>query len=180
MSLCLCGDFLDKAKYSNKRAKYSIDILLGMPYNFIDFEGEDEMRMEDFPKEGRRFPRVPKILPVQAKIIDRKGKEISTLISLETKDVSQGGMQLDWPKGWSCKECVRCPSWTYNRDCQLRRGDKEAVRPIPSNIYLKIDMELIAEIISHIVWVGSPDNGNGHYPVGVFFTKKSLKTPALN
>lgn len=130
------------------------------------------MKINDLLKEKRRFPRFQRTIPVTVKIIGKKEREISSSISLDTKDISQGGMMLSWPKGWKCGECTHCLAWIYNRDCNLRKtgnGDGKSVHPIPLNTYLKIDIIPfeIGGMRSHIVWVGSPEKENGHYPIGI-------------
>jgi len=138
--------------------------------------------------ERRRFKRVEAKLPIRCRIYHRdKGINVSNEITTSTKNISQGGVLLDWPRGWECEECVHCLGWIYNLNCRLKdRPEKKMTRSLDPGIFLSVELEpptpaKPTKTLAKVVWVKGPrTHREDTYNVGVAFnqplkSKKSLK-----
>lgn len=100
--------------------------------------------------ERRRYSRLSIESSVKCVILDRlKKNKISYEILSKTRDLSEGGLLLSWPKSWECKVCSNCLAWIFNHKCILK-GDEESL-PENMNKYLPAATFLQIELVPPIV-----------------------------
>ena len=126
-------------------------------------------------KDKRKYKRfdVEKALTGQ---ICRKDKKtlLSAEIPMSSKDISAGGMRLQWPKGWQCKKCNKCLGWVFNHDCRFKSNETNRInRILDEEVLLKVTIEghrdKIKEIFLKVVWTEKAEDLNEHYDVGLNF-----------
>ena len=56
--------------------------------------------------ERRKYKRVDVNVAINGKLIDPQKKvDITGDISLKAKNLSEGGVLLEWPRSWNCDTC---------------------------------------------------------------------------
>ena len=108
--------------------------------------------------------------------ICRKDKKtlLSGEIPISTKDVSAGGMRLQWPKSWQCKKCNKCLGWVFNHNCRFKNNETNRInRILDEDVLLKVtiegNMEKIKEVFLKVVWTEKVEDLRDHYDVGLNF-----------
>ena len=129
--------------------------------------------------ERRRFKRVEAKVPVRCRIVHRKKKlPFSVEITLYTRNISQGGLLLSWPRGWGCKECSHCLAWIFNLNCKLKEEPcQETTRFLNPTTFLGLEIESHAfpgsiKTTAKVVWVKEPQSPQEDtYNVGIAFAE---------
>lgn len=129
--------------------------------------------------ERRRFKRVGAELPIRCRIVHKKKRlPLSNIIEVYTRNISQGGLLLSWPRGWDCGKCSHCLAWIFNRDCKLKKEPyQEKTRFLCPTTFLKLEVEATISqnpirTSAEIVWPREPQSlQEDTYNVGIAFTK---------
>ena len=108
--------------------------------------------------------------------ICRKDKRtlLSGDIPVSTKDISAGGMRLEWPKKWECKKCNKCLGWVFNHNCRFKNNETNRInRLLDDEVLLKVSVEgcrdKIKDIFLKVVWTKKTEDLYDHYDVGLNF-----------
>ena len=145
--------------------------------------------MEKKVAERRKFERVVIDIAVKGKLIDPQKKiDISPNIALKAKNLSEGGVLLEWPRSWDCDTCSNCLGWAYNFNCKLKEkgeaGEEFNKDLVPElHITLNIapgnDIESL-ETLTKVKWVSAPEDPSAErYPIGVSFVEEEKKESDL-
>lgn len=139
--------------------------------------------------ERRKFGRVQIDVAVTGKLIDSQKKiDICRDIALKAKNLSEGGVLLEWPRSWNCDTCSNCLGWAYNFNCKLKeKGEaaEEFNKDLVPELYITLsitpgsDVEPI-ETLAKVKWVKTSEDPNADkYQVGVSFVDEEHKEPDL-
>jgi len=114
----------------------------------------------------------------------RKDKKVKLTedIPVLSKDVSLGGIRLNWPKKWECKRCNRCLGWVFNFGCRYKKELARKInRELDQEIILKIKIDVekggVQEVLAKVVWTQIKEKED-NYDVGLNFIdtdKKSIE-----
>lgn len=126
--------------------------------------------------ERRKHKRFNVNISMKGQLLRKDKKTVLTEeIPLSSKDISQGGMRLDWPKEWKCSRCSKCLGWIFNFNCRFKDNTTNRInRTVDEEVAIKliIDHEDGShEIISKIAWSQDPDADESSYDVGINFTR---------
>ncbi len=126
-------------------------------------------------KERRRHKRYNINIGLKSQILrkDKKTK-LTEDIPVRTKDISLGGMRLNWPKKWECKTCTKCLGWVFNFGCPLKRDSAREInhmldREIILNIVIDIKGKEPQKILTRVVWVDKQREAKNNYDLGLNF-----------
>lgn len=139
--------------------------------------------------ERRKHKRVDVNVAIKGKLIDLQKKvDITGDISLNAKNLSEGGVLLEWPRSWNCDTCSNCLGWVHNFNCKLKedgqlRGEfnKEllpemhiTIQIVPGN-----DIGPVNALVK-VNWVKSPEGESlDKYHVGVSFVEGGKQEPDI-
>lgn len=108
--------------------------------------------------------------------ICRKDKKtlLSGDIPISTKDISMGGVRLQWPKSWQCKKCNKCLGWVFNHGCRFKNNETNRInRILDEEVLLRMTIESnkdkVKEIFLKVVWTEKTEDLQEHYDVGLNF-----------
>lgn len=128
-------------------------------------------------KERRRHRRFDIEVPFHGQLLRRnKRTMVTNEIPVFSRDISLGGVKLNWPKSWKCPKCVNCLGWVFNSGCRFKKGKSERVnrlldKGIVFKIIIKMEDSQSHEILSEIAWTAKPEEEKEHYEVGLNFIK---------
>jgi hypothetical protein len=126
-------------------------------------------------KDKRKHKRFDVETTLKSRIC-RKDKRtlLSGDIPVSTKDISLGGMRLEWPKRWECKKCNKCLGWVFNHNCRFKNNETNRInRLLDDEVLLKVTVEgsrdKIKDIFLKVVWTKKTEDVHEHYDVGLNF-----------
>lgn len=115
--------------------------------------------------------------------ICRKDKKtlLSGDIPILAKDISMGGMRLQWPKGWQCKKCNKCLGWVFNHNCRFKNNETNRInRTLDEEVLLRMTIESnkdkVKEIFLKVAWTDKAEDSQDHYDVGLSFVNADRAT----
>lgn len=115
-------------------------------------------------------------IPVESQLVRKNLKTPMTgRIRCQTKDLSVGGVRLEWPSAWECKSCDNCTGWIYNADCRLK--DKKSGKfdhTLNDGVMIKLrflaDRTKDKEYFARVVWSDEGRQEKG-YDAGLSFVE---------
>lgn len=139
--------------------------------------------------ERRKHKRVDVNVAIKGKIVDPQKKvDITGDISLKARNLSEGGVLLEWPRSWDCDTCSNCLGWVHNFNCKLKedgqRGGEFNKELVPEmHITLQIipgkDIGPVNALVK-ISWVKSPEGeSSDRYHVGASFVESEKQEPDI-
>ncbi len=129
--------------------------------------------------ERREFKRLTRKVNLSANLITPRKKKIPNDVPVTTRNLSQGGMMILWPKGWQCQQCSKCRFWFFNDSCSLRNGNNHQnnhkhtfrSRPLTPGTPLAIKSQNQNETMNaHVVW-SKWNKVLSSYELGLCFSK---------
>lgn len=139
--------------------------------------------------ERRKYKRVDVDVAIKGKLVDpQKNVSITGEIPLKARNLSEGGLLLEWPRSWNCDTCSNCLGWVYNFNCKLKEGGQKGdefnkelvpemhitIQIVPGN-----DIGPVTALIK-VSWVKSPEGENGErYHVGASFAEGEKQEPDI-
>lgn len=139
--------------------------------------------------ERRRFKRIEIDIAVKCRIVDpQKKTDVSGDITARAKNLSEGGVLLDWPRSWPCNVCFNCLGWIYNMSCKLKESapsEEEFNKNLVPEIHITLHLEPSGDLepvstLAKVSWVRPPENQNiNRYQVGISFVEGEKKEQDL-
>jgi len=131
--------------------------------------------------ERRRFKRIEIDIAVRCKIVDpQKKTDVSGDIMARAKNLSEGGVLLEWPRSWPCNVCFNCLGWIYNMNCKLKErtpSEEEFNKNLVPEMHIVLhlhpggDLEPVSTL-AKVSWVRPPESQNiNRYQVGISFVE---------
>lgn len=139
--------------------------------------------------ERRKYKRVDVNVAIKGKLVDPQKKvDITGDIPLKAKNLSEGGVLLEWPRSWNCDTCSNCLGWVYNFNCKLKedgQGTGEFNKELVPEMHITIQMVPGNDIgpvnaLVKISWVKSAElAGDDKYHVGASFVEGENQEPDI-
>jgi len=139
--------------------------------------------------ERRKYKRVDVNVAVNGKLVDPQKKvDITGEIPLKAKNLSEGGVLLEWPRSWKCDTCSNCLGWVYNFNCKLKeegQGGDEFNKELVPEMHITIqivpgnDIGPVNALIK-VNWVRSPEGESyDKYHIGASFVEGEKQEPDI-
>jgi len=132
-------------------------------------------------KERRKHRRYNIKALLKSQILRKDKKvELTEDIPVFSKDISLGGIRLNWPKKWECKRCNRCLGWVFNFGCRYKKDVARKInRELDQEIILKIKIDVekgrAQEVLAKVAWT-QVKKEKDNYDVGLNFVDTDKKS----